>query len=755
MDGALYTYIESNSLMVLAPIIVLGITLRLIRIRRKGLFLWDEAGLYREVIFMKILIRFVWSNLSVLAGLKIHPDAKKREELFDEYESAQITDVAFYKFGYIYPLMLSTKLIRQRDLAMVVPSLVFGILSIIGLYLIGALAFGPSAGLLAAAVAAVSGAHTLYSRSALSDMGSSFNLVLFVLMSILFKIGFAAGGTEFFYSVQGCLLLAASGFFLFAMVMFNMAFLSVSAVIFIASEIVYIFVSGAFSLKMVIFEFVAVGSGAAMCYFVVSLPISFLTFLFPECEIETYFKQIIGRLLVHRKSIGSMLKPGEKTKSVFSRAHRLLFYPTILLELEGFTVIAAACIGAGCQLYMFTDISLYLCSQGLVVFALLTFIPFKATRGSAMFLPHLFLFAGTALSMIPLWLLAPIMIIITARGVRCCLHISGLVSAIRRAAEYINSRGEEQFICTCAPFRLLYGPEDRFLPPGMIALYEHMHYCWSRKKIKYLIIDFHQHYPSLGGDDINGLIQKYYEPVWKVEDPCVTFRPLLWEAELLAEKSGFGNIRIDKSQWNKFRLNPGDRDKFVEVYELDKLFTGEAGDAMLSFGALKTVPDWIKQGKLDFALTELKKAKRVLKDNPEVHYRIGQCFFLKERYKWAVNAFSQAVELEDVPTDLSQVCRGFLLLSEGILLTKEDKHEAAIPKLEEATVCFEEDETMKTYTDTCLVVAYSKTGRINSAKEIALKLLENQGIPMRARKAFLDLISSGAKDTSGTDPGIT
>jgi hypothetical protein len=251
---------------------------------------------------------------------------------------------------------------------------------------------------------------------------------------------------------------------------------------------------------------------------------------------------------------------------------------------------------------------------------------------------------------------------------------------------------------------------------------------WLANDTNYLFVEFHQHYPSFIGDNVIRHIQTHCEPEWKIEDPCVTFEPFLWESELLSEKAGFNNLAIDKSRWNNFRLNPSERDKFIEVYNLNELFEGKFKEKMLAFKALKTARKLMKDGQVEKALPELRTAGRIMKDNGEIDCLTGQCFFNQAKYKWSARAFEKGLSKKELTDETRKQAEAFLDLCRGLESSKDRSLEKAVAHLEAAASYFKGNTAFEALIGFELSVSYFRLGKTEKARETASGLRENSEI---------------------------
>ena len=105
----------------LVTVIVLGFMLRIIRFKKKGLFLWDEAAFYRNALMWSETLKFCIEHRKVLAGRKKKPDEPSVRQILEKYKKVKIADYAYYKIGHIYAILLSMKIFGRKDYSLAAP----------------------------------------------------------------------------------------------------------------------------------------------------------------------------------------------------------------------------------------------------------------------------------------------------------------------------------------------------------------------------------------------------------------------------------------------------------------------------------------------------------------------------------------------------------------------------------------------------------------------------------------------------------
>ncbi len=439
----------------LSQIIILGIVIRLIRFRKKGMFTWDEAAYYREARLGLILYQFLSTNWRELISLKKRPDEERRKILL-----SQLTDGIYRPGSYVYykpwHLLLngiSTKIIGHHDYAVAIPSFMVGILSIIVVYGIGSIAFGPVVGLIAAFLLALSGLHILHSRSSSPEIRTAFCYIVILLISAAQKtlVKDTSNSFEQLLSYPSLLMLATSAFFMCGILCFNHAWITFFPALYIFSEALYTVTSGSQTIEVFIASQLIYFSFMLLFFFITDIPYLFLNYYFKEAKVESNFKKIanvFGEWLVFLKY---RTKPTTKEYTKAPKWYWLIFYPNTLYHSEGIIFSLAATAGAILMLIKHTPVSLYFAVQGICIMAALTFIPFKAARGLMPLIPVLCISAAYSVSAVPLIVFAPLFIIMTVRGLAYSIRVIKLTSGIKTAAGFIKEQGHTYFQCSSAP----------------------------------------------------------------------------------------------------------------------------------------------------------------------------------------------------------------------------------------------------------------------------------------------------------------
>lgn len=167
-------------------IIAAGIFLRFHGIRDKGFFEYDEAYLYLEAKPTILAIGWAAGNFVKLFSkpdlLSEPGQAAPSLRAYIEEQGGGVYWPSVAKPGYFLLNVISSLFLGVKDRTPFFTSAIFGVATLLFVYLLGEGLFGWKAGLPAMAVAAVSGYHVLFSRLALSIAAAVFFLVLSVYL---------------------------------------------------------------------------------------------------------------------------------------------------------------------------------------------------------------------------------------------------------------------------------------------------------------------------------------------------------------------------------------------------------------------------------------------------------------------------------------------------------------------------------------------------------------------------------------------
>lgn len=734
MDKSVITILETYRYAALAAIMAVGFFLRVRRLRAKGLFLWDEAAYFREVFVYREIRAFFRKHGT---ELRRDPGDARRKELAAVFWNEIMASYAYYKPWHLYLNLLCMRLFGRKDYAVAGPSLVMGTASIALAYFAGALVFSAAAGLAAAALLAVSGLHALHSRSAEPEPGTAFCFTAAALAMIAFSRLLSNGDSAAFPVEQILITAAISGAFVGGVLLFNPAWALLIPGIFVCSLIIFAAASVAWAAAAL---FCVVAFTVALLVIVITdIPFIIMHRLLPELRLPPHSLKFLETIRDQVQMVFARLKGGEAAGGMgvtLPRWYRFAFYPDLLRHSEGALFLAAAAGGFVAVGLRPAPAALMIGAQVAIAAAGLTLVPQKAARGVVFILPLLCVFAGSAVAALPARAAALALALILMPGLFRVWRIGNLTSASRRAADFVTTQNNGTFISTDTPFMIVYGERDPIFPKFYNILYN----AHFNENVRYLIVDHHVNYPTMLWDNTVDLIEKYFDPVFTAEDPCVTYYPLLAEVEYYSEKAFFSGETVDVARWNRFRLCPSERDKKIRVYDLKEFFENEnkpglAGRLQLIKGAYLYDNKQYRD-----ALTFLRLAQREYPDDPEVKYYIGLCHLRGDKPQWTLKLFREIMDNPDLKKDFRKDCRVFVLVEDAIKLLWDNKHEEAVAMFEQALEMSPEHHTARLHNAMCL----RALGRIGEAEEQAQFILENKpSNQMReACEKFLDKIKS-------------
>jgi len=725
--------VSGYSYYIITAIAITGLILRAIRFRKKGLFLYDEAAYFREAIAAKLHFRFIKNHWREFVALKNQSDEKAAELLEKQYYQEVHTHYAYYKPWLLYLNLISLKFIKQRDVAVTASQLLLGTLSIFLIYYLGLMAFGPATGIAAAIMLAFSGLHILHSRSAEPEIGVTFCYMIAIILSVTEKT--LSGGVSRSLSAESFLLIYTCGFFYAGILMFNPVWMPVIFVLIFVTELVWTVAAGAaavsFALTLIIIFF-----GMITCLIITDFLFITTYLIYPKGIVYPHtfrFVRLVSYILFALKD---RIKKSGDLGVKLSPWFKFTFYPSVMMHTEGVAAIAGAVTGVVLMIVNGADTNLYIATHGLLLSAFLILVPQKATRGLVIFLPFLCLFAGYTTSSAPAWAAAAFLIWTSARGIRYALRISRLTSGIRLAYEFIQKKGTDRFATTSIPFSSLYGPEDFRLPRA--GLFESLVDAMSHSDVKYLIIDHHEHFPSLMCDDTILLIQEFFEPVFIAEDPCVTFYPLRAECEYYTPTSISFGSNTDVSKWNKFRTKPEDKDKWVRVYDLREFFSGIEKPGLREKLLMMQAEKAIKSEQYEKALGFLTRAREWLPDDPMIGLSIGVCYNNLGDPLSAIRIFRCYQKKPGLSDYIRSEFHVKALYLETEKLIGDSKYEEAFPKATELVQLLSDDPMAKFFLGACMLKLCSREEAITIFREI----VDDENLPDYLRRSLKEILAN-------------
>ncbi len=649
---------DQYAIMLLLPIVMAGIVVRLRNFTKKGIFTYDEAAYYREMIAASSHIGFVVKNARKLAKTKRDRDCEQRRELVAEYDAIVYTHYAYYKAWHVYLVWIASRLKVRPDVALAIPSVVMGALIPIAAYAACAVVFGNAAGLVAAVTIAVNGLHVLHSRSGGPESGMAFAFMLALLFSMTHKAAMLDAGSGFLFTPVSLMMLAGYGFCIGGVVMFHPFWAGVIPGVIGAGEIVFALASGVMSPVMTGVALLIVFASAVLCIFVSDLPFIISYHLFPESKIIPHSKKIIEWIGFNFKRLGDMLGKDDKEGARIPAREKYGFYPSLIRETSG--CFFSVSIVAGCCFMLFNGgpLDYYILTIAAIFLAFMSVIPWKATRGIIIFIPVMVILSTVAIVSIPVLVAIPVLLIIAAYNIAYSMKVTSQISGIYRAVQFIRGKGEDSFLCTSFPFSLLYGRKDKLYIPTQS--YRNIEHAYLQEGIYYLIIEHHVLFPAFTSDDFLDKVQANIAPVFTAQDPCVTFLPLFWEAEYY-----WTGHHIPKgtnvTRWNNFRTSPSENDRLVKVYDLREVFSSEAIMREIHINKIIThVIEKIKNDEFKECVPILKKATAMYPDNALFRFFLGFCHVKMGRPKWGVRDLAELAQAHTLPEEYHEMCLDIL-----------------------------------------------------------------------------------------------
>jgi len=652
--------IENHQYIFLLAIVAVGFFVRVLRFRKKGQFTWDEAAYYREAQNNIAIFGFLKKNLFRMLRTKRAPEKKK--ELFNDYikEVQSYQKVVFFKSWHTYLNHISICIFGHKDYSAAVPSLLIGTSEIAVVFFLGKIMFGPMAGLLAALFLSLSGMHILNSRSSGPEVRTAMCYLLIVIFSVGHKLLFSGHPATIssLFQPESLLLLIGAGFFICGTICFNPCWLMLFPFLFFISDGIFAIVSNSISIPAFIVSQFIVFLSAAIFYMITDIPYLILQKYIPEAKIGTGINRLkvstlelikYSHVRVKQEDRGEFIKP--------PKWHWLYFYPELLLHSEGIAVFMLSVAGIGLLVLRHSPLNLFIAFQGAFVWAFVIFAPYKSARTILPLVPLFCLYAGIAAAALPIYILVPLVAYISVRALIYASRIVKLTSGIKSAAEFINEQGSELFLCTSAPFVLLYGPPDVVpVSPSDFGVI----YTYYMEGFDFLVVDHHLKFPGIASDSFINYIEDNITPVFSAEDPAITFFPIKAECEYFSP----GDFHIENkleafSIWNDFITNSDQRNKMIRVYDMRIFFKNEKflldhPTSLFYFASMK-----FKEQKYKEALAMFQRALS-MNDSPIYRLHIGVCHLKLGRKELAKKILLSITSDESLMPDIRSMVDYFL-----------------------------------------------------------------------------------------------
>lgn len=703
-------FLSTNHWVVLIVISCGGLLLRSLRLGRRGLIRWDEAAYYREAIVVRDSFRFLFRRWRELRRLRRNPDPAARARIVQDYEDSMIYHYVYFKPWLSFISLPAAFARGRRDMIMILPNVLLGTTAIAAVYVAGDMLFGPEAGLIAAALLAVSGLHVWHSRSSSAEIGVSLCWLIAFSCALFHARGVGRAGWEYFFSAEGLLLAAAAGFFVAGTVMFNPMWMVMFPPLFAVNEVFLALVTPGFGPPHAAASLGVMAVAGVMCILITDAPFIALSRLLPESNTTPHVVQLYKFIEHIVRNLRARLNPDTDLGVTLPRWYRYTFYPSLLLKTEGlmFCIVSAFGIGTVWGAYPGTGGAPAL--HAVFMLGLLTFTPQKASRGNVILIAPLVLCAAGVLTLLPPWVLFAALLVLLARGGGYAVRLSRFSSGVMQAADYVRARGG-RFLSASRPFVTLYGDHyaDGDPIPGFYTFKELLE-LYESKNYRFLIVDYIINFPNLYHDRTIEVIESNLSPVFRCEDPNVTYIPLQTENEYHHPNLNDPREVSYVARWNMFVHEPAHEDRFVRVYDLDHLFNPRNDAAAAARDTLLATAH-MADGGYKAALDLLRKAQRN-GDTALVKFYTGVCHRNMDRNSWALRALSESADTGALPRDLLAECRALILTIEAEEAMNAGDFSAAEQSFRELLILNPFNAALKYHLAVCLM----KLGRERDAE---------------------------------------
>ncbi|MBN2384976.1 glycosyltransferase family 39 protein [bacterium] len=523
---------KKQIIIVLVLILLGGACVRLWNINDKGLFFWDEGLFLMGSKFVSWRMTELCENVQRFGW--------KLSSLNSDVQHYQGYPVFLQKPGHVFLLTVASLFLGVDDRLGQAVSALFGVLSLVMVYLIGCMSGGRRVGLIAALFCAFSPSHVHYSRVGLHEISSTF----FVLGSVFLHLQAlrpqqARGHDEvlLFFTGLGlsCAVICSYRWIILIPLFVLMDTLTVT----LRSKK---FMTVLWRNVLMFTGFLIPLSFAELSYFICFYP-DYLQF-----QPSSYFW-----VLLYKFSSETHLDLTHPFHYVFQ-----------LGRFEGFFFLILVSFGLVWAGSSRERTRLYLCSLIMVPFLLYSFNTTRVARAISVILPFLSIMAALAIVSLQnrikdfqrLWRLSTVLLILIPLSQFCVqnLKVLSMKSGYRQAFAYIRQHSNGKHFSTMSPIGSLQFGRDAVPLHPPATLDEMRELCLSQG-YRYVLIDWQKYvwYGSSVSDYYASIheIETRYEPVMIIANTYVeemsvlneNYIPGLLEA-ILEDDPTINTIRI-------------------------------------------------------------------------------------------------------------------------------------------------------------------------------------------------------------------
>lgn len=524
---------KKSTYLFLVLIILLACFLRFYKITSKGVFLTDEGNYLQES-------QFIVSGVKSVCGNKDLDNIRSKTK-----------GVALRHSKPTHTLLISSLALLQgkvKEYTACLISAIFGVLSIILLFIIAKDIFNENIALLSALFLAISQYHTMYSREGLAEVDSVF----FFLLSFYFYLKSCKTDSKnklFSLAICGFLtgIAYTCNYRLFIMPLFLWIY-----------EICYFISNKSVFTKDTLNRIFILNISMLLPILLFELPYHLVLLVFRRNDVVlpflTYFEQLFKHLFFY----------GSKSNLNFKD---ILTYPYLIWHLEGPVIFTLLILGI---ILMFKKISLnkfYLSIQFLIPLVFFSLFEENNARHLAISLPAMALISGYAF-----YCLKPILkkntdkillILILFIGIYKCYPLLHLKSGFNKAYNFL---GNKKHISTH------WWVSTFFVDHSLVADFRNIKDKADLKKayqqgFRYLLVDimkyFKNPWPNWLGDKSKVLIdiESKCSPVFTTFDNRGTHLQIWFEH----------NINFKKTR-HYFNNIPEEEKKYIKIYDLKDYF---------------------------------------------------------------------------------------------------------------------------------------------------------------------------------------
>jgi len=505
-------------------ILILAVFLRLYNLTKRGLLFWDDGERMCQVLFLGDLLRFIKDHHGGLKEADLNANSR-------QFSGKPLLDCNPLNIFLYY---LTSKIIRNTEYSGLITNFVFGVLGVIGVFFAGTVMFDYKVGLIACLVLSVSGYHLMYSRSVFSEITCG---AFYIWATYFYYLSYSTGNI-FYLALSG--LLVGCAFCSNSRQFYIPAF-------FIIYEIVRWSIQGPefFFMRIVIL-------GISMLSPLLLIESFFIVLRIFGYPYQTFFHQLYG--------LSRNYEPLD-FRFPFLRMYVETFYCT-----EGLPILCLVVVGIIYLSFNWSFVSVILFFQFLV--PLIFWSVRSNAKGSEEYsrprfmsssLYAMAIIVAAGITILPEYLLYPLIFIVIISGIRNSLKILKVKSGYKKAIDFINSHGNGKHFTFSRAISQFYVGNDKAEFNSLYSSEEKFKEAYAVKDVRYLLyvksIHVNTFKGRIGANRVLEEILRTLKPVYSVELGMGQFKPFYWDEHNNPNLTVFNSNLIEVFDLSQFFRN--------------------------------------------------------------------------------------------------------------------------------------------------------------------------------------------------------